>query len=643
LEATVATTPAVVLASMPWAPVTEPSLAMGILVAQARRAGFRARSMHLNIDLLEHVTFETYVKVAEYWALNEFVFTELLSEGVDDAQTLALIDRCAEHLSGDRISPRYATVESLLDMLLKFRFEVAPGYLQQCAEKVLAERPTMLGLTCMFDQTLASVALAKLVKERSPETLVVLGGYAVQGPAGDQVLKSFPWIDGIARGDGEDMIVALGHASIDRAALPAIDGLLVRDHLARPHRNSDLENSPDPDYTDWFRDVAELERQRQVKIATGTLPVESSRGCWWGQVKHCVFCGIDDETMKFRHKTPERVFAMLEAMRCTYGDFEFRFSDYILPKPYFDHLLPRLAALNPPYRLKCEIKANQTPERVSALARAGFKEVQPGIESFSSDVLKLMDKGVTGIQNVSLLKHGYLNEIVIHYNFLFGIPGETADHYRELRQNFPRLYHLTPPVSRSEAIVTRFAPLQNNPDRFGFTVKPVHHRCYDVLFSQDTLARTGFSLDDYAYYFARHRDFSDEMLVLYHQCIAQINHWKAQHRDREVTLDYEDDGDRLRVRDSRYGDETVTCLGGVARATYLACDAAPALLKDLVPPVCNEFECAADEVMAAVDLLDDRRLIWRERDRILGLAVPRAIAEARLASNWRMQWVSIFR
>jgi len=631
------------MASMPWAPVTEPSLAMGILIAKARSAGIRARAMHLNIDLLEHVTFDTYVKVAEYWSLDEFVFTELLSEGVDDTQIRALVDRCAEHLSGDRANERYRSVEELLDMLLKFRIEIAPPYLERCAEKILSEKPTMLGMTCMFDQTLASVAVARLVKQQSPETLVVLGGYAVQGPPGEQVLKAFPWIDAIARGDGEDMVISLANASVDPKALKQIDGLLIRDNIPSPQRNSLLEASPDPDYSDWFADVAELERDTGVRIVTGTLPVESSRGCWWGQSKHCVFCGIDDETMRFRHKTPARAFEMLAGMRRTYGDYEFRFSDYILPKPYFEHLLPKLQDVDPPYRLKCEIKANQSPDRVEALARAGFKEVQPGIESFSTDVLKLMDKGVTGIENVSLLKQGYLHEIVVHYNFLFGIPGETAQHYRDLRNRIPALYHLTPPVSRSEAIVTRFAPLHADPERFGFETAAVHHRCYDVLFSRDMLARTGFSLDDYAYYFARHREFDEEMLDLYNQCVAQINHWKAQHREREVTLDYVDTGDGLLVRDTRYGDEKVTSLAGVARSTYLACDAAPVRVAALIASVSDELKCSADDVTTALDLLDDERFIWRERDRVLGLAVPQTVANARFVSNWRTQWISIHR
>lgn len=66
----------------------------------------------------------------------------------------------------------------------------------------------------------------------------------------------------------------------------------------------------------------------------------------------------------------------------------------ILPHRYFATLLPELARRGTGLRLSCEMKANTTPERFDLLARAGFAEVQPGIESFSSRVLRSMDKGV---------------------------------------------------------------------------------------------------------------------------------------------------------------------------------------------------------------------------------------------------------
>jgi len=635
--------PRVVLVSMPWAPVTEPSLALGILHAQLRKAGINSRVLHANIALLRYVTFETYVRVADMWALNEFVFTEALSPGVDDAQLEALIERCVTHVSnsGHRHS-RYTTVRSTAEMLLRFRDEVAPAFLDECADEILADNPTLVGLTCLFDQTAASAALAKVIKEKASNTIVALGGYALQGPPGDQLLNAFQWIDCIARGDGEPIIEDLAWASVGALPLNQIAGLLLRGQETPPPRNIPMDLSPDPDYEDWFADVVALEQNCDVKIRSATLPVESSRGCWWGQVHHCVFCGIDDDALTFRHKSADRVMAMLDSMRSRYGEHEFRFSDYILPRPYWDELLPRLAEITPKYNLKCEIKANQTHDRVRQLAQAGFREVQPGIESFSSEVLRLMDKGVSGIQNVALLKYGYRERIVIHYNFLYGLPGERASEYRDLLRNIPRLYHLTPPVSRTEAIVTRFAPLHSSPERFGAKSKPRHHRCYDVLFSQDTLRSTGLSLDDYAYYFDRYLDQDDEMVSLYAQVVQQINHWKKQHQDNDVYLAYDSHGDTLRFRDSRFGETLDRELSTLESAAYRACDDAPISLRNMTQALMSKRNCSSSAVAAAIARLDEERLLWREGEYVLGLGFPWAIVSQRIESRWNTEWTAVY-
>ena len=113
-----------------------------------------------------------------------------------------------------------------------------------------------------------------------------------------------------------------------------------------------------------------------------------------------------------------------------------------------------------------------------------------------------MDKGVSGMQNVFLLREGFRFGIQINYNFLYGLPGERAEWYARMVKLLPRLFHLTPPYSRTETIVTRFAPLQADPGRFGIATEPRHHRCYECLFSEEFLSRTQFELDNYAYYFA---------------------------------------------------------------------------------------------------------------------------------------------
>jgi radical SAM superfamily enzyme YgiQ (UPF0313 family) len=161
-----------------------------------------------------------------------------------------------------------------------------------------------------------------------------------------------------------------------------------------------------------------------VDVVPPTLPIENSRGCWWGAKHHCVFCGIRGEDMAFRAKSAERVLKTMAELRQRYGIDGFRFADYILPSRYFDTLLPDLVRLGRPYRLSSEMKANLSGERFTLLKEAGFHEVQLGIESFSSDVLRKMRKGVSAAQNVYDLVLGRRLGMRVLYNLLYGFPDD---------------------------------------------------------------------------------------------------------------------------------------------------------------------------------------------------------------------------
>ncbi len=631
--------PRVALVSMPWAPVGEPSLGLAVLKAQLARAGIDSRIWHANLGLLRHVTGSAYQQIASLWGLNEFAFTGILDEDFTQDQIACVMERCYAHHNPDA-DVAFDNPADLGRAVIRLRHEIVPPYLARCAEEILAYRPTMVGFTCMFDQTLAAVALALLIRRKCPEVQIVLGGYALEGPPGVEILRAFPHIDAIAVGDGEPIISTLANASVGRMSLSGIAGVLTQDDpIGKPRHKFEVDDSPDPDYSDWFSEIAMLKSEDRITIRTSVLPVESSRGCWWGQKQHCVFCGIDEETLSYRAKKPATVLKMLAAMRERYGsDSPFRFSDYILPHSYISTLLPQLAEIEPRYELQCEVKANQNENRIKAFAAAGFTELQPGIESFDSNVLRLMKKGVTGIQNVNMLKLGYIHGIQINYNILFGLPGEKAAWYQRMIDQMPRLFHLTPPVTRTETIVTRFAPLEADPGRFVPNAEARHHRCYDSLFSASFIERTEFCLDRYGYYFERYFDFEPEAAPAYCALIIEVDHWKKQHRDRDVFLSWESIGDSLLMRDTRFDKCRETLLEPAQARIYLAADRNPKTLAALA----RETNRPTSEIETTVGFLDDAGLVWREDDSILGLAAPIAVVNSHKQRAWQRHWTSLY-
>jgi len=629
----------VALVSMPWGPVGEPSLGLAILKSSLQNGGFSSRVFHLAPRLLHWLTIETYEMIAGSWGINEFIFSGLLDSGFDVAQQDELLAYAERYVTTRQYPhPRYKTMQDVYQMVMHLRTNIAPEFVDECVCRILSCSPRLVGFTCMFDQTLASVAVAKKLRQQVPDLRIILGGYALEGDPGTTVVKAFPWIDTVVVGDGEEQIVELAHEAVGGSR--PIN--LLTSGKQRIAKRVDIAKSPVPDYANWFADIEDLAEERSVRIKPKALPIESSRGCWWGQVKHCVFCGIDEETLKYRHKPADDTLAMLDVLRARHGDYLFRFADYILPKTYYSDLLPALAASPRKFRLHCEIKANHPPERVRLLADAGFVEFQPGIESFSTAVLKRMDKGVRAVDNVSLLKAGYVNRIIVDYNFLYGLPGDETQDYEEMLAMVPRIYHLSPPVARTQTVVTRFAPLQANPERFGLN-QHRHHHCYDILFSNEFLAESGFDYDQYAYYFERGFKYSQSLATLYSQLVIQVEHWKNLHRERFVELSYlKMRSPSLRITDSRFGESEEYELSPVCSVVYASLDPRPIRADVAHKELQATLPLSDAEFADAVQHLDERRLIWRDGDVLLGLAVPAEIAENHRVSEWPRQWNSIY-
>jgi radical SAM superfamily enzyme YgiQ (UPF0313 family) len=91
------------------------------------------------------------------------------------------------------------------------------------------------------------------------------------------------------------------------------------------------------------------------------------------------------------------------------------------------------------------VKVNLTQEQIRTLAEAGVHHIQPGIESMSTHVLKLMDKGATALQNVRFLKWAEAYGMAVTWNVLLGFPGEQPEDYERQLAIIRLIPHLPAP------------------------------------------------------------------------------------------------------------------------------------------------------------------------------------------------------
>jgi ribosomal peptide maturation radical SAM protein 1 len=332
------------------------------------------------------------------------------------------------------------------------RAALMEAFERYCLERIAAAQPDLVGMSTSCNQLMPSLWLARTVKRSFPQIQVVLGGSACSEPMGARVKEFYPHIDYVVSGYGEAPMLALAQGQ-DIAS----DGVLVNE------QSVNLNDLPVPDYTTFLAEAKEFAENHHEMM----LAFEASRGCWWGQKHHCTFCGLNGTEMAFNMKTSERTVSEVRNIWERYGYHLFA-TDTILARDHLKRALPALARHEDRPRLFFEVKANMTTAEVDVLHAANVRWIQPGIESLSTRLLQLLDKGVTAIQNLALLKWCRELRIRISWSVLCGIPGEHADLYHEQIALMDKIPHLQPAGGAHPIRIDRYSPYFEKYAKFGW-------------------------------------------------------------------------------------------------------------------------------------------------------------------------------
>ncbi|MFJ4633015.1 RiPP maturation radical SAM C-methyltransferase [Streptomyces sp. NPDC088847] len=489
----------IVLVDMPWSSLDAPSLALGILKRRILDVfpdgAADVEVVHANLDFADWVSARTEYGFEEYEFCSTSYFSghsEWIFSGALNNQPRWRVAEFTEHF-GEKMPAH---------MLAKARelHELAPLFVRETAAKIAATAPDVVGFTTTFAQNAAALAAARVVKELAPGTTTVFGGANCDGPQGAALHRNFEYVDFVVRGEGEIAFPRLLAALRDGDAddLASIPGLCRRDargrSVAHPMNAAPLPPGAlvTPDYGDYFERHAQSTAGGWVEPR---LVVEASRGCWWGEKHHCTFCGLNGSFMEFRSKDPRRFVEEILGLVERHRVLDVWVTDNILDMAYLTSMAPLLQESGYDLRLCYEIKSNLRREQLATLYAAGVSYVQPGVESLSTRVLKLMDKGVTGCQNVRLLRDAETVGVNLSWNYLHGFPGETEQDYDEIVDQLPALHHLGPPAGSTRLKVERFSPYFDRPELGFGDLRPAAHYQHIYDLPQDELADLVYIFD----------------------------------------------------------------------------------------------------------------------------------------------------
>ncbi len=494
------------LVSMPYMPVERPSLALGILQSILRSNGISVVTSYANIQWCEQIGILRYgfaekaEKMFGEWTFAQAAFPEFNPDG------LAYFS----DLFGDTTCQSIGIRQSELSAVLADWRKAASDFIDEIASRIVDEAPRVVGASSSFVAHVSSLALLKRIRHLDPRIITLLGGANCESVMGLTTHEKFPWVDYVVSGEGDDIVVDLMQGILDEGRNLGLDRLPAG-VIAPIHRESgysglrddppravsmSFKSNPPPDYDDYFSTLKAA--PILAEIVRPGLPVEGSRGCWWGERRHCTFCSLNGASRKYRAKPPTRIVDEIDALHKHYGVNLFGFADNIANMNWFQSLFPMLGKRTQRLRISCEITPVVGREHLRLMKKAGIDYLQPGIESLDTEVLALLNKATQSWQNVRFLKWCSYFGIYVPWWLLDDVPAADNGWYTRTAHLCPSLCHLQPPRRLHRIVLSRFSNYHRHAERYKLSLEA--HDSYSMIYplSKEELNNLAYCLQDRA-------------------------------------------------------------------------------------------------------------------------------------------------
>lgn len=590
------------LISMPWALFNRPSIQLGALKGYLARElpEVRVTCLHPYLGLAKAFGLELYREISQDVWLCEGLYAGLLfpqQRGELRGFLVKRLKRCQAAAAQD------------MDSL----WQKVEAHLEQWLARQDWGQFALVGFSVCFNQLAASLLAARQLKALQPQLPIVFGGSSCVAEMGSSLLAVFPWLDYVVHGEGE-----LPLANLCRV-LAGPQTELVPQVMSR-NRQADEEafsggqfktlfDLPAPDYDDYFSD---LRREFSGEPFVPELPVEFSRGCWWGK---CAFCNLNLQWHGYRGKSAAQMEQEVLSLSARHGCLDFSFTDNVLPGREADAFFARMAAGDRDFCFFAEIRVNQRGETLKGFRQGGLTAAQAGIEALSQTLLARMRKGATVMENLALMKESLALGIKLDGNLITCFPGSTEAEVEETLAGLDFVLPFTP-LTAATFFLGHGSEVACKPEAYGIRAI-VQHANNRKLFPSGLLQGLTLLINDY-------RGDRAYQLRLWQPVVKKIRAWQRFHQARRSPahlaplLSYRDAGNLLLIRQELPGQVTLHHrLRGASRAVYLACEAAVEF-DELV----RRFPgLGAERLAVFLGELTAKRLLFAQGTRYLALAV----------------------
>lgn len=286
-------------------------------------------------------------------------------------------------------------------------------------------RIQFFGISSICSNFPIALLLAKEIRRKWPSSRIVLGG-PQPSAVPEETLKTCPWIDVIAIGEGEETLLDLARSDWSKESLKKIPGIGFMDGntytlTARRTLIENLDDLPFPDFS--LVPVNEY-----LAISPGTALIEAGRGCPF----LCSFCSTAIMWERnFRVKTPARILEEMRRLSQEYGlkSFGLTHDNFTTSHSYVAEFCGYFAEHNVEgFKWSSSARPDTlNSERIESMYRAGCGGVFLGIDTGSPRIQKEIKKNLSIEHYRGILPQAVGFNMEVISSFILGFPAETEE------------------------------------------------------------------------------------------------------------------------------------------------------------------------------------------------------------------------
>lgn len=390
----------VVLLYPPISNVRYPYLSLPSLVAFLKKAGYQVIAKDVNLEAFYHLIHPQWeggegAKGMDPHAFQE-AFTDPRVEGQRKEEARRILMRAyLTHYKGFEAETSRASLVGTLRGAMegrKDRFE--PYYRERLIPWILGEDPGFVGLSVAYPtQVVHGFRIAGLIKEANPMVHICMGGPTITKMAdhfakGEEALNA---VDSVILHHGEVPLVRVIEAIMDGVSLEGLPNVAFK-RGGRFYRNPisfsppDMNSMPTPDFMGFPLGL--------YLSKDFTLPLITSRGCYWNRCTFCTYRGLFKGP--FGQRDAALVVVDMAKLHFEYGCRHFRLMDDACSPAFLRALVHQItrSGLKVGWSCFARFERSLTNDLLRLLARGGCKRLMFGLESYNQRVLDLMKKGV---------------------------------------------------------------------------------------------------------------------------------------------------------------------------------------------------------------------------------------------------------